>query len=176
MEIRPFLELCSGTWFSQRTRYALADRTAENHKSELAVAFLEPGDDCLRQLCDRHRHVEECLGGWQVNWSSSGDWGSPKVTGTATIAFLAETGKSAGKLLRSPVGVGESALQGSFRLDGEAALTLRLDGGNVGAEERIWFASDNLRLRTTVIQQGDRFCQTAFYSEIRKIQVPSQNS
>ena len=35
-------------------------------------------------------------------------------------------------------------------------------------EERQWFASDNLRMRTIVAQYQDGRKQTSFYSEIRK--------
>jgi phycoerythrin-associated linker protein len=174
MEIRPFLELCAGTWFSQRTRYAFADQAAENHKSELTIAFLEPSHELLLKLCEQD--IKLCLGGWQVSWNSMGDWGSSKQTGAAVVAFVAEAGQRSGQLWRSPSRAGQSFLQGHFNLDNDGALTLYLGDGNLEAEERIWFASDNLRLRTSVFKQGDRYCQTAFYSEIRKVQVPPQEN
>ena len=36
------------------------------------------------------------------------------------------------------------------------------------AEERQWFASDNFKMRTTVVQYQDGTKKTSFYSEIRK--------
>ncbi|MFM6057781.1 MAG: phycobiliprotein lyase, partial [Microcystis aeruginosa] len=38
--------------------------------------------------------------------------------------------------------------------------------------ERIWFASPNLRLRTSIIQSANGDRQTVFYSEIRKMIAP----
>jgi hypothetical protein len=179
MEIQAFLELYAGTWFSQRTRYLVSDQTAENHKSEIAIAFLPPSDPALTTLYPEHPlQPEQTLGGWQVQWESIGDWGSPKEKGAATLIFLPDSDRpSEGTVLRGDGQVGTAILQGRYKLGEDEALTLTLKEGNLEAEERIWFASPNLRLRTSLLKQSEGdYQQTAFYSEIRKLNLPPKEA
>ncbi len=64
----------------------------------------------------------------------------------------------------------EEIKTGSYVLAKDEALTLTIDNGAGYWQERIWYASDNLRLRQTLLKQGEDFKIAGFYSEIRKIQ------
>lgn len=174
MEIQSFLESCTGNWFSQRTSYFFEPQTSENQKSELAIAPLTPSDAALIELCQTHDiDPAQTAGGWVVHWESSKDWDSPKQKGAAIVVFVPDASSAnSGQILRSNSPIGKPALQGSYRFGQDEALTLSLQEGDLDAEERIWFASENLRLRTSIFKQGDHYHQTAFYSEIRKIVVP----
>jgi hypothetical protein len=50
----------------------------------------------------------------------------------------------------------------------DEALTLTTENKGIDIEERQWFVSDNLRMRTTIVKKGEQVIQTSFYSEIRK--------
>lgn len=171
MEIQSFLELCTGTWFSQRTRYQFDRQTSESHKSELTVEYLSADHPDLAPLYAPNGIApDRSAGALKVSWNTAIDWNSPKQVGTTTLIFIADT-ESSGKLLR--IQQAKPSLQGSYSLGSDDALTLTLQEGTLEAQERIWFASENLRLRTTVLRQDENsYCQTAFYSEIRKLQVP----
>jgi len=54
------------------------------------------------------------------------------------------------------------------------ALTLMGESETLYSEERLWFASPNLRLRTSTIKQLDGFSTASFCSEIRMGGVPAQ--
>lgn len=174
MEIRSFLELCAGNWFSQRTNFLFTQQTSENQKSELAIASLAPADATLVALCQQH-HLDPNLtaGGWAVNWESSKDWDSLKQKGKAILVFIPDTSSpQSGQLLRSDMVAGKLTQPGRYQLGLDEALTLSLQEGDLVAQERIWFASENLRLRTSLLKQREHYYQTAFYSEIRKLPVP----
>jgi phycoerythrin-associated linker protein len=49
------------------------------------------------------------------------------------------------------------------------ALTLVSERDNTRCEERMWFESDNVRLRTTIVTQANGDALASFYSEIRRI-------
>ena len=65
----------------------------------------------------------------------------------------------------------ESAIS-EYLFLGDGTFILKTQYGQSIAEERIWFASDNLRCRSSIIKtsSGTGILQTSFASEVRKIQ------
>ena len=171
MEVLDFLESCTGKWFSQRTHYNFDQNQAENQKSELTMEKIARGDAELHALCQTFQvNAAETLGGIKTSWETVGDWGATKQKGSVLWLFLPENDEGlTGKLFRSVAKPGSLMLAGNYLLAADESLTLILKSDTVYTEERLWFASANLRLRTNLIQQGDRFSHSAFYSEIRKL-------
>jgi hypothetical protein len=167
MEIKDFLELCAGNWFSQRTSYHLEQQQAENSKSELTIELLSPDRPEVSQLCQQFRiDPRASLGGTKVSWDNSVDWGKTKQKGYSILVLIPDPENlQIGQLLQSF----KTPQKGRYILGNDEALTLIVEGDNIYTEERLWFASPNLRLRTTLIRHSPGFNQTAFYSEIRKI-------
>ena len=120
-------------------------------------------------LCQQYRiHPSEAMGGQKVAWNSSTDYGQKKQTGTSTIIIIPNSNREEiGKIIQSFQS--QSPCQGSYSLGEDEALSLTLEVGDFSMEERIWFASPNLRLRTCLIKGNDGYSRTAFYSEIRKL-------
>jgi hypothetical protein len=56
---------------------------------------------------------------------------------------------------------------GQFAIGEDEALTLTTQHGETSSEERLWFASPNLRLRTSILKEANGFSATSFCSEIR---------
>lgn len=171
MEIETFLELCAGKWFSQRTNYYLDRQKAENGKSEITIERLLPDRPSVVQLCQQHRiNPETTLGGTQANWDNSTDFGQTKRSGSTTLILVPDRDRSrTGQILQAGGSLSKSAMTGRYILGNDEALTLRVELGDGFLEERIWFASPNLRLRTSLIQQTNGCNATVFYSEIRRL-------
>jgi len=157
MEINDFLELYSGKWFSQRTHYNLAGQEVENSKAELAVELLHPENPLVKEIWS------DALGALKTSWDNSLDWNQTKQIGTCLLVFSRD-----GRLFWK----NKSLLEGFYRLEQNEMLILTAKTENREIEERIWFASENFRLRTTVVKQV--IPQTSFYSEIRKL-PPQEN-
>ncbi len=174
MEIQEFLELCSGKWFSQRTSYHLEQQKAENSKSELIIERLAPDHSEVVKLCQQYRiNPDSSLGGEKVSWDNSVDWGQPKQVGSAIIVLVPDAeNPQLGKLLRTGGNSPKPAKEGRYILRDDEALTLMLQEDSTYLEERLTFASNNLRLRTILIKQADGSNKMAFYSEIRKMPTP----
>jgi phycoerythrin-associated linker protein len=171
MDIKEFITLCAGQWFSQRTSYQLAAQKVENNKSDIAIDLLPIDHAEVIALCQPH-HLDtgSSLGGLKASWNNAVDWGQPKQIGSTLLVFLPTADDpSIGKLLKS----GNPSLLGHYHLRQDEALTLTIESDRGQFEERLWFASPNLRLRTTIIQHPDKTSQTVFYSEIRKMIAPS---
>lgn len=177
MNIKTFLNLCTGNWFSQRTNYNLGGDLTESSKADLSITLIPPDDSRIIQLSQQHRiDPQESLGGLLYSWDTSVDWGKPKQQGSSLIVFLPDQTNplTRGKLLTNTTSKTGVKSFGTYLLGQDNALTLTIDTGDINAEERLWFASDNLRLRTTVVKNNAGITHTTFYSEIRKA-PPKEN-
>ncbi|MGH2415086.1 MAG: phycobiliprotein lyase, partial [Microcystaceae cyanobacterium] len=110
------------------------------------------------------------LGGTKANWDNSVDSGKTKQIGSSLIVFLPNTDNAhIGKLLRTANNPQTSLVAGRYILGNDEALTLMTEDERTYSEERLWFASPNLRLRTSLIKYSGSFSAMAFYSEIRRV-------
>ena len=167
MDIKKFIDLCTGNWFSQRTNYQVETEKTESNKADLSITLIATDDSRVSQLCQQnHINPQLSLGGLQHSWDNSVDWGKPKQQGSSLIVIIPDRENPlTGKIISNTA---HQNLLGKYILGNDSALTLIFETKDKSVEERIWFASDNLRLRTTVTKNEDGTMNTLFYSEIRK--------
>ncbi|MEA5420521.1 phycobiliprotein lyase [Spirulina sp. CCNP1310] len=166
MDIQTFLTQCAGQWFAQRTTYQLIANQSESNKSELIIEGLAPDAAPVLTLCaEGNIAPDQVWGGLAIHWDNHVDWGQTPQKGGTVLALAAPTPHAPqGQLLRAGLGVG------TYTLAADESLVLTVTQGDTTYEERIWFASENLRFRTLTVAQGETVAQTAFYSEIRRMQ------
>ena len=170
MDIKEFMTLCAGNWFSQRTNYQVETEKTESNKANLSIVLIPTDDSRISQLClQNHLDPQSSLGGLHHSWDSSVDWRSPKQSGSSMVILLADRDNpQMGKIISNAA---NQNILGKYVLGNDSALTLIFETNEKYVEERIWFASDNLRLRTTVTKNEDGTMDTLFYSEIRRALV-----
>jgi hypothetical protein len=175
MEIVNFFEKLAGRWFSQRTTHALSSQQSKAGKSDLEVAFLAPDVEAVQQLWQAHSQAQAQslaatpLCGLSIQQSSTIEGDSqPKVLTTLLVPLTPESQNGegyTGKLVRS--GTSEHS---TYTLE-EEVLTIVTDSPEARSEERLWFITDNLRMRTgnTEIKSGPNsgLRIASFCSEIR---------
>lgn len=171
MEIAEFLELCAGKWFSLRTSYHLDRAQVENSKSDLSVERLSQDCPEIIALCQQSNiDASEVLGGTKTLWDNSVDWGKPKQVGSAILILVPDRDRpQTGKLVHAVGTPAKTPISGRYNLGNDEALTFIVEEEKFYLEERLWYASPNLRMRTSLIKQANGFSKTAFYSEIRKM-------
>lgn len=169
MDIQEFFSQCAGKWFVQRTNYQLATGKSESGKSDLLVEVLAPEDTTVVNLAQQGNFAPQLAwGGLKTSWDNSVDWGKPKKKGLMLIVPIPDQQDShQGKLVCQKDQ--EQLLLGEYFLGQDEALTLRGKNELFSWEERIWFASPNLRMRHTLVKNATNFCSTSFYSEIRRV-------
>ncbi|MGK7941115.1 MAG: phycobiliprotein lyase [Crocosphaera sp.] len=169
MDIQAFLKLCVGQWFSQRSSYQFDSQKAESYKSELTIEWLEKTHSMVVSLCQEYQiDPNQAIGGQKVSWNGSLDYGKQKQIGTATMIVIPDTNTpERGKIIQ--LFQSQPSQQGNYSLGKDEALTLSLQKGDFWLEERVWFASPNLRLRTSLMKGQNGYSRTAFYSEIRRM-------
>jgi len=171
MNITEFFQQSAGKWVSQRTSHHPAFKQPEGGKSDFYIEALSSDDPAVVQLCQEHG-VDAALavGGVRTRWDGVMEQNKGKRVGTALLVAIADsadsTGANQGKLLRPKTEAGQTVV-GRYVIGADDALTLIAESETLYAEERLWFASPNLRLRTSTIKQAGGFSTASFCSEIR---------
>jgi CpeS-like protein len=176
MDVKEFFELSAGKWFSQKTSHHLTLKQSVQGKSDLAIDILPNDDAQIMQLCQQagvdHTQI---WGGAKYSWQGTTHWDnqqqSPANQQGLTIVMLLpqQPGANHGRLFQHIENSNSSPVVAEYTLGDDDALTLIIDRDGTHSEERIWFESPNVRLRTTVITRTDGDNIAAFYSEIRRI-------
>jgi CpeS-like protein len=181
MNVREFFELSAGTWFSQKTSQHLTLKQSEHGKSDLTIEILPTDNPQLVQICQQVGvDLGSIGGGIKYTWKGtmSGDIQPPTATtqqGESIAIVVADTpDTNTGKLYHAQISATPFAKGATltpqvarYTLGDDDALTLVTTDGDTCAEERVWFESNNVRLRTTIVTQPNGESLAAFYSEIR---------
>lgn len=171
MDIKEFFEQSAGKWFSQRTSHHLAFKQAENGKSNIIIEMLPADAPEVIKLCELYEvEPQLALCGARVTWDGTMEWDEDKEKhkGSTVLVPIPDTDKpNEGRLLRE-MGYAEKApVAGRYIMGIDDALTLITDYETMYSEERLWFASPNLRLRTSILKRFGGFSMASLCSEIR---------
>lgn len=176
MEIVNFFEKLAGRWFSQRTTHDLCAQQSKAGKSDLELEWLPAGDSSIQSLCaDVGQPDAVALGGLKIIQKSTIEGHPQQQVQTTLVVPLQphtsstqdpETGNPVeGSFLRSaPPG---QTLVGQYRLEKDSLMVLSTPVGESVMEERWWFITDNLRMRTGLLTRPDGTQLASFCSEIR---------
>lgn len=169
MDITEFFQLSAGKWFSQRTVHHLAKTDLEIGKSNLVIDFLPQTDPDLSKLCQKHRiDPGLALCGTRVTWDGTIGQQAKKDSGGKVLVAVADGGDpTRGILLHSGNSPDQDLPKGHYIMKPDRVLTLIISSDTTQIEERLWFASDNLRFRTSTYKPPNGFHVTSFCSEIR---------
>ena len=178
MTIEQFVAQSSGKWRSMRSGHSLAFQQFEEVLSEVTIEEIDKENTAVKQILEssiitsKDEHL--VTSPFRMEWCAESDWEpedpSEVSSGSCIIVPLAKDNYS-GKLIRS-VGYAESEAAISeyhFLDDGTFTLTTQYEQSI--AEERIWFVSENVRCRSSVLRTsaGSGILQTSFASEVRRI-------
>jgi CpeS-like protein len=169
MNIQEFFELSAGKWFSHRTSHHLAFKQSEDGKSDIVIEMLAADHPEVVKLCQQYEiDPSHASCGARVTWNGTMEWDEEKHTGSTVLATVPDEGNGhEGKLLRE-MGYAEKApVAGTYKMGSDGALTLTTEYETMWSEERLWFASPNLRMRVSVLKRFGGFSMASFTSEIR---------
>jgi CpeS-like protein len=174
MDVREFFELSAGKWFSQKTSQHLTLKQSEHGKSDLVIDILATDNPQVIQLCQQAGVDPSSIwGGIKYTWKGTLSWDTQLQNSAnpqgESIAISIPDAPSAntGKFFHTTSGNTRPPQVVAYMLGDDDALTLVTQDENIRAEERVWFESDNVRLRTTIVTQASGDSLASFYSEIR---------
>ena len=176
MDAMEFFEKSAGRWRSQRTTHHLAFRRAEMGDSEIVVETLGPEVARVVEICKYHQ-IDPALavGGALVSWQGSMAWDKEgeNHSGETVFAIVPDPDNPRkGRMLRERGYAEIAPVAGRYEMDDEDGLVLTTEYETMSAEERFWFASSDLRLRSSTVKRFGGFSTASFCSETR---IDSEN-
>ena len=159
-----FFKKQGGRWFSQRTTHYLKAGGSKAGKSDLEITYIDANADDVIRLCDdANWSATDAVGGLRIAQKSTIVGGQSRNQSTLLVAIA--TDESNGKLVSKSNGA--SSIQISeYRLENDI-LTIVTEANGLQAEERWWFITDRLRMRTNVLSDAEGQTMASFCSEIR---------
>lgn len=179
MNIKEFFEQTTGRWFAQRTSHYLPFKQPENGKSNITIEMLLPDAPEVLKLCQQY-NIDPALAlcGAKITWDGTMDTDQQKQQGSTILVPLADSDQlQEGRLLRQINNTAQTPVVGRYILGSDQILTLMYQEETLYSEERLWFASPNLRMRTSIFKHLGGFSMASFSSEIRLgVTAPAKKS
>lgn len=162
MDIDTFVARSLGRWRSQRSAHHLAFAHFEEIRSMIDIEPLEKDDPAVLALCESQGvDVGAIATPFKMSWEGETDWDEDDVLKGQTILVpvpdldqnLDHT--NSGKLLRDQGYAETIPAAGQYVIHPDGTFVLTTGYDRAAAEEKIWFASENLRFRVSLIKTSD---------------------
>ena len=171
MDVKEFFELSAGKWFSQKTSHHLTLKQSEHGKSDLVIGILPSDDPQVAQLCQQAGvEIGSVSAAVKYTWKGTSQWDAQPQNAanqqgeTIVVSIPATADARYGKLIRTTAA---TPIIAAYTLGDDDALNLVTQDEHQRSEERVWFESNNVRVRTTIVTQASGESLASFYSEIR---------
>lgn len=172
MTAEDFFKRSIGEWRSQRSSHNLVWTQFEQITSEIVISNLSDSSTDVIKLCKSNDvNVSDIILSFKMSWEGESDWDEEVSEGEAYMSVIKD-GEDHGRLLRS-VGYAETIpAVGRWHMTDEGVFVLKTFYDAAAAEERIWFATPDLRMRVSQIRtsSGTGVVTASFSTEIRRLQ------
>jgi hypothetical protein len=148
MDIAVFFQQSEGKWSSIKSNHHVATTQQQSGRSTIFMTQIPLDEGAIAAL--------------KITWDGTME-GNPQEKGESTLVAIGAPNQ--GELRRSVAGVVSAGGEYSFGEGGE--LILRINDGANRLTERIWFESDNVRMRHTKVEQADGTNVVTFCSDVR---------
>ena len=176
MTIEQFVAQSIGDWKSMRSGHSLAFQIFEDVVSEISIISIQKDDPRVLKLLNKIGISSEGICPFFMKWEADSDWepdNPGEVSKGECLLIPIPEDNSTGRLIRS---IGYAELEeaiSTYHILDDGTFTLKTQYGQSIAEERIWFVSDNVRCRSSIIRtsEGAGILQASFASEVRRLAV-----
>lgn len=171
MDAMEFFVSSAGEWRSQRSTHHLAFRQAEIGDSNIQVTALGADDERVAEICKMHEvDPSRAAGGAFVTWNGTMAWDKDDENhkGSTVFAIVPDPENPRQGLMLRERGYAEiTPVAGRFEMDDEDALLLITEYETMSSIERFWFATPNVRMRTSAVKRFGGFSTSTFCTEVR---------
>lgn len=181
MDIDTFVARSLGKWRSQRSAHHLAFAHFEEIRSMINIEGLEKDDPAVLALCESQGvDIGAIATPFKMSWEGESDWDEDEVLKGQTILVpVPDTSQhNSGKLLRDQGYAETIPAAGQYTITPDGTFILTTGYDRAAAEEKIWFASDNLRFRVSLIKTSDGkgVTTSSLSSEVRLLSANSDTA
>lgn len=172
MDIETFVEQSIGEWRSQRSAHHLAFGHFEEVRSTITIETLTSDNPGVVDLCKRYdTDPAKAVSPFKMSWEGESDWDEDQVIEGSTILVPVPTSPTTGQLLREQGYAETMEAVGTYVLTEDGTFILTTPYDRAAAEEKIWFATPNLRFRVSLIKtsSGRGVTTASFSSEVRRL-------
>jgi phycoerythrin-associated linker protein len=171
VDISQFIEQSVGRWRSQRSAHHLTFAHFEAVESMIQISALAPDDPAVLALCKSYQlDPASAVSPFRMSWQGQSDWeDSEAIQGTCVLVPIPDATPRQGRLLRDQGYAETIAAVGRYHFTEDDTFVLVTQYDRAAAEEKIWFATPNLRCRValTKTSDGTGVVQASFASELR---------
>ena len=170
--IKEFIDKSIGEWKSIRSTHTLAFQEFENTNSSLIISHQNKESTEVLEIKNRFKLSEDISFAIKIKWDSISEWTTEnKSQESKTILIFVPKDEYKGILIKDK-GYAEKIPSSSLYFMDENN-TLHIDSvyNATIIEEKIWFLSENVRSRYSVIKNkiNSGILQTSHATEIKKI-------
>jgi hypothetical protein len=166
MDIVAFFQQSAGKWSSIKSNHHVDTTQQQSGRSTIVMTLVEPTDPAVLDLCGKQgQDASQIAAAAQLQWEGTMEGTTKQETNTGLIVAVGQP--TQGQLLRSIGKFGTATSGGDYSFGDGGEFILMMDDKDWVTTERVWFESENVRLRHTKIQYPDGKNVVAFCSEVR---------
>jgi len=170
--IKDFIDESIGEWKSIRSTHTLAFQEFENTNSSLIISYQNIESEEILEIKKRFTFSKDQSFAIKISWRSISEWTNENQSqASQTILIFVPKDEYTGTLIKDK-GYAELIPSSSrYFMEDSKTFNIRSEYNATISEEKIWFLSDNVRSRYSVIKdkKNNGILQTYHATEIRKI-------
>ena len=170
--IKEFIDKSIGEWKSIRSTHTLAFQEFENTNSSLIISYQDINCDEVLEMKNKFKSSQDISFAIQISWQSISEWETEiKSQENNTILIFCPKDEYTGILIKDKGYAEKIPSSSRYYMDENKTFNIQSDYNTTISEERIWFLSNNVRARYSIIKNKNNngILQTSHATEIRKI-------
>ena len=170
--IKEFIDKSIGQWKSIRSTHTLAFQEFENTSSSLIISYQNVESKEVLEIKNRCKSLLNISFAIKIKWQSISEWTTEKKSQESkTILIFVPEDEYTGILIKEKGYAEQIPSSSRYFMDESNTFHIQSIYNATITEEKIWFISENVRSRYSVIKNkiNNGILQTSHATEIRKI-------
>ena len=170
--IEEFIDKSIGEWKSLRSTHTIAFQEFENTISNIFISYISLDSSEAKNLLGKFNFSLNPKFAIKIIWRATSDWEiEDESDPNETILIFSQKDMNSGIILRNKGYAEIIHTYSNYFIDPQGNLNIITEYNSIISEEKIWFISNHLRARYSLIKNKEfgSLIQTSHSSEIRKL-------